>query len=61
MNENEMYALVGRKQTEFDNLNIEYNRLLSVLHEVALGQIQPSRLSVDLQARSWAVSVPDGE
>lgn len=51
-----LYAALGRKQDALDNLNDEYNRLLAVLGQVASGEIAPTRVSVDLAARSWAVA-----
>ena len=56
MNEEMMFAAIGRKQTELDDLNANYDQLLSVLAQVALGEIIPDRVSVDLVARTWAVA-----
>jgi len=39
MTEIEMFAAIGRKQTELDNLHVEYNRLLSVLGSIAAGDV----------------------
>lgn len=58
MNETECFAAIGRKQVELDSLNTEYDRLLEVLKQVASGQIDPGRVSVDTAARTWAVAVP---
>lgn len=56
LNESEMYAAIGRKQTELDNLNVEYDRLLAVLSQVSSGEVVSARVSVDLSARTWAVA-----
>ena len=56
MNETEMFASIGRKQVELDTLNANYDQLLAVLAQVASGQVIPARVSVDLQARTWAVA-----
>lgn len=56
MNELEMFASIGRKQTELDSLNANYDQLLAVLAKVASGEVIPTRVSVDLQARTWAVA-----
>lgn len=55
MSESEAYAALGRKAVELENLNLEYNRLLVVLSQVASGEIEKDRVSVDLAARSWKV------
>ena len=51
----ELNAMIGRKQVELENLNLEYNRLLAVLSQVTSGEIEKDRVSVDLTARSWKV------
>lgn len=51
----ELNAIIGRKQVELENLNLEYNRLLLVLSQVASGEIEKDRVSVDLKGRSWKV------
>lgn len=57
----ELYAVIGRKQSELDALNVEYDSLLAVLSAVADGSIATARVSVDLKARSWAITEdPDG-
>lgn len=48
-----MYAAIGRKQTELDNLNIEYDRLLSLLKQVLSGEIDACRVTVNTSSRSW--------
>ena len=58
MTEQECFAAIGRKQTDLDQLNSNYDQLLFVLAQVASGQIAPERVSVDIAARTWAVSVP---
>ena len=57
MTEIEMFAAIGRKQTELDNLHVEYNRLLSVLGSIAAGDVSADRVRVDLVARTWAVEM----
>lgn len=61
LNELEMFALYGRKQAELDSLNENYDHLLTVLSQVASGVITPQRVSVDLVARTWAISAPPPE
>jgi len=61
MNETEMYAAIGRKQTELDRLNENYDQLLFILAQVASGQITVDRVSVDVGARTWAVAAPAAE
>ena len=59
MNEAELFAVIGRKQMDFDNLNVEYDRLLSLLDQVISGQIQAQSVTVDIAARKWTIAVPD--
>ncbi|MFA5921168.1 MAG: hypothetical protein WC856_07735 [Methylococcaceae bacterium] len=54
-----LYATIGRKQEELDNLNVEYDRLLSVLSGVVYGDIDVNLVAVDLKARSWSIDKID--
>lgn len=56
-----LYATIGRKQEELDNLNSEYDRLLSLLSGVLSGDIDMESVSVNLELRSWAIDRIDGE
>lgn len=56
----ELNAMIGRKQVELENLNLEYDRLLAVLSQVTSGEIEKDRVSVDLTARSWKVEPKEG-
>lgn len=56
MNETEMFAAIGRKQTELDTLNSEYDRLLSLLSQVISGEVPADRVSVNLHGRSWEIA-----
>ena len=49
------YEILGRKQIELDHLNSEYDRLLTVLHLVSVGEIDRNRVSVDVEKRRWSV------
>lgn len=60
MNETDMFAALGRKQATLDSLNDNYDQLLFLLAQVAGGAIDPARVSVDLQTRTWAVAPPAG-
>ena len=57
MDDMQMFALYGRKQLELDNLNDQYDRLLTVLSGVVSGEISSDLVTFDLQARKWAVVV----
>ena len=57
----ELDAIIGRKQVELENLNLEYNRLLMVLGQVVSGEVEKDRVSVDLAARSWKVEPKAGD
>ena len=59
----ELFAHIGRKQIEIDNamtafstLTNEYTNLLLVLSNVLDGKIQAEHVSVNLEARSWAIA-----
>lgn len=52
----ELNAIIGRKQVELETLHLEYNRLLAVLGQVASGEVERERVSVDLDARTWTVA-----
>ncbi len=58
LDETTMFAIYGRKQVELDNLNEQYDKLLSVLAKVVVGEINIAQVAVDLTARSWAVTAP---
>ena len=59
----EILAHIGRKQIELENSRIafasltqEYSNLLLVLSNVLDGNIPAARVSVNLEARSWAIA-----
>ncbi len=59
---NELYEALGRKQAALDAMNVEYDRLLSLLQQVVSGKISPGRVTVDTEKRTWACKpeeVPD--
>ena len=57
-----MYAVIGRKQTELDNLNVEYDRLLFILAQVLSGQLAADKVTVDIPGRRWTVeTIPVSE
>lgn len=53
-----LYASLGRKQAELEQLHTEYDRLLALLAAVLSGEIAPARVHVDLERRCWDVQ-PD--
>jgi len=70
MNENDkIFAHIGKKQIEleatkaaFDQNNIEYDRLLTLLNQVVTGVTPVHEVTVDLAARRWThtpMAVPD--
>lgn len=58
MNEEQLYAALGRKQVALDALNVQYDLLLEQLLKVASGEISRGRVSVSLENRSWSIA-PD--
>ncbi len=61
LSESEMYESIGRKQTELDRLNAEYDRLLSIAAQIASGEISQDRVRIDLAARAWTVVALPGD
>lgn len=47
-------AALGRKQLELDAMHVEYTKLLKMLALVVAGEVEASRVSVDLAARRWS-------
>lgn len=58
MSETKLYEQLGRKQSALDDLGEAYNALLRLLAGVVSGDIDRSRVLVNLTARSWAVTEP---
>ncbi len=56
MNEAKLYEKIGRLQSDLDAMNANYDQLLVVLANVEIGAIDPSRVKVNLAARSWEVA-----
>ncbi len=50
-----LYAAIGRRQVELEQMHAEYDRLLCVLSQVSTGEIGKEQLEVDLTARTWKV------
>lgn len=55
MTEEEAFAALGRKQVDFERLDIEYTKLFNLLSQVMLGEILPERVTLDFTDRSWKV------
>lgn len=49
------HELLGRKTEQYENLLIEYRRLLEMFAEVAAGRIAGDRVTVNVEAMTWAV------
>lgn len=49
------HELLGRKTEQHENLLIEYRRLLEIVKQVAAGEIAGDRVSVNVDAMTWAV------
>ena len=50
-----VYAALGRKTLELEQMHAEYDRLLALLAGVLTGEIAPQRVRVDLKGRCWAL------
>lgn len=57
--EEALYAKIGRQQVLLEAQDAAYGQLLGVLAGVVSGQVDPSRVLVNLTARTWALA-PDG-
>ena len=51
-----LFESLGRKQFQLDELNREYDQLLNLLAEVAAGNIEAARITVNLLERRWALA-----
>lgn len=56
MNEQELFAIIGRQHAQNETLLTEYSRLLMVLIGVQQGQIDPACIAIDLPARTWKIT-----
>lgn len=54
----ELYASLGRKTVELENLNKQYDTLLLLLGKVVSGEIDKANVTVNLEGRSWALTQP---
>jgi len=54
----QLYAKIGRMQVDHEALDAEYSRLLALLAQVVAGEVDPSRLLVNLSERSWQLAAP---
>lgn len=52
----QLYATLGRKQAELEAMHTEYDRLLLLMEKVLSGEIEKSKVSVDLEKRSWSIT-----
>ncbi len=53
-----LYELLGRKQAQLENQDAEYGKLLTLLAGVIGGEIDPSRVLVNLTDRTWQLALP---
>jgi len=53
-----LYAALGRRTVQHDDLDRQYTKLLNVLAAVISGAIAPSRVLVNMTDRSWAIAPP---
>ena len=60
MEEQALYAMLGRKQAQVESQDAAYTQLLELLAGVVGGSIEPSRLLVNLTDRTWQM-VPQGQ
>lgn len=53
-----LYEQIGRKQERIEELDNAYTALLNTFAGVLVGEIEPSRVALNLTDRSWVVSEP---
>ena len=53
-----LYELLGRKQEKLESLDAEYTNLLALLAEVISGEVERSRVMVNLTDRTWCKAEP---
>lgn len=53
------HEIIGRQQVGLENLSVAYDTLLNVLSQVVTGQVDCSRVTVDIPNRSWAIAEPE--
>ncbi len=56
MNESQLYERLGRLQSALEDKALCYDRVLELLAKVVAGEIDASRVIVNLTDRSWAYS-----
>lgn len=56
MNEAQLFEIIGRKDVEIQRLNLEYNKLLSVLVGVKSGGINPEHITI--LSNGWQLDMP---
>lgn len=50
----QLYAIIGRKAVESEQMTIQYDNLLTVLTKVLSGEYKHEDVTVDMATRSWA-------
>jgi hypothetical protein len=58
MTEAQLYEKIGRQQTAFDALRLEYSRLMLLLAQVLTGATDPATVTLDLAAQTWTLTPP---
>lgn len=58
MNESKLYETLGRKQAQLEAQDAAYNALLNLLASVVIGEIDRSRIMVNLTDRNWIATGP---
>lgn len=60
MNESQVFEKFGRMQFEIDRLNAAYDHIAKALADVVAGELDPSRVLVNLTDRTYTIA-PEGE
>lgn len=60
MSENQMLETIGRKQLQLETQDAAYNELMNLFAGVLTGQIDSSRVLINLSDRTWTLA-PEGQ
>lgn len=58
MNEAQLYEMLGRRSASLEVLNAQFDLVLATLGQVVTGEMDRSRVLVDLTNRGFSVSAP---
>lgn len=57
----DLEQLLGRKTAQYENLQIEYRKLIEITAKLASGELPPEAVTVDFANQSWSATIPQVE